>query len=89
MLWRDLVCLSGSLRRIFPAHHALFGYVIMLMGLGWLSSYPLLEAHLSGTTLRDHLEAFTFLSIFAYGGVLSIILGRILRIVRGNWTLKY
>ena len=88
MLWRDLVCLSGSLRRIFPAHHALFGYVIM-MGLGWLSSYPLLEAHLSGTTLGDHLEAFALLSVFAYGGVLSIILGRILRIVRGNWTLKY
>ena len=88
MLWKDLVCLSGSLRRIFPAHHALFGYVIML-GLGWLSSYPLLEAHLSGTTLRDHLEAFALLSVFAYGGALLIILGRILRIVRGNWTLKY
>ena len=39
-----------------------------MLGLGWLSSYPLLEAHLSGTTLGDHLEAFALLSVFAYGG---------------------
>ena len=97
MLCRDLVCLSFSLKRIFPAHPGPFcwrSFVIWLC-LGWLIQLTItcsafVRNYYAGPSwkLLSLSSSFHFYLLFFGGGHYPIILGRISLVNKGIFGLQ-